>query len=869
MFKKAVFLCLLFFSSVALIAPIEETYVSNEVSKDTVQRLSMNTMTENYEEVIFYETTFSGVYTVHGSKINIDFTFSSLESESVIFKHQGSGYHSQIGSGITISSNDGFSFEFTPTQLGIHQIDLEFIYQNYIAPFTITIKSTESIDYITANNDIGIKQQEFMYLYDQELIELDAYNSYVYGEDEEVYEVEEEIPDGWFFSGGWMTVNGTITWKDKNGVSYPARNMEIQIWDDNALIDSYLTTTYTNDNGYFEKEVYNDTSFWENGYDIYIKVVLRNDDFEVWDTIFVYNYRVKKTYKDCVNGWTYTINHEFDTANGNKLNEAVSIFQATTYGTEYMDSLDAYTPYFTIHYPGWFSTYYNFVFWTISIEREYYDDWYTILHEFGHYAAHYSSITDYWPAKHLINQNQINEHGKWIGTMLSWSEGFAHYFSMAIIENTALASNGMQGVERLKMDNYTSRNIETSSASLDGEGTEWVIARLLWDIADGKNEAHDSVELGHDGLWDILNKPSRILPLHGLTDFIKLLNLDESDENYGKLLSYYNIAPTLVSPSNNSNSTYNVPLFEWNAGGGTGNTNNDFILYIKDENGNTLLSKSVGNNTSYQLTESEWTNLLNTTTSYFKWNVRTRQTSWPVTGPYYSETFILNRPLTTTINVGQTLNGYLNIGDYYWYKFVAPSNNNYTFYTTGSSDTYGEFFYQPVVGQSTNGRFDYNDDGGDGNNFSKILTLTKNSVIYIRVRGYAWNRTGNFTFSVSVPAHSHSYGHYYTSNGRMNHRSYCSCGEYIIELHNWIMIPYNDGYHTGLQQYCPDCGEYGLVMLMSSLPIDQHHHSNNIPSVNIEDSLANDNYIVNNNGYDLSNFNHLTLYQNRKKSKYL
>lgn len=48
----------------------------------------------------------------------------------------------------------------------------------------------------------------------------------------------------------------------------------------------------------------------------------------------------------------------------------------------------------------------------------------------------------------------------------------------------------------------------------------------------------------------------------------------------------------------------------------------------------------------------------------------------------------------------------------------------------------------------------------------------------------------------------------------MYHKSYCTCGGYILEQHNWIMIPYDDDINVGLQQYCPECGQLGLVMPM-------------------------------------------------------
>lgn len=71
---------------------------------------------------------------------------------------------------------------------------------------------------------------------------------------------------------------------------------------------------------------------------------------------------------------------------------------------------------------------------------------------------------------------------------------------------------------------------------------------------------------------------------------------------------------------------------------------------------------------------------------------------------------------------------------------------------------------------------------------------------------------GSLFYDLEFNTHTHSFG-YYSQYNRLYHRKDCSCGEYMLETHNWIMIPYDDGIYIGLQQYCPDCGELGIIML--------------------------------------------------------
>lgn len=63
--------------------------------------------------------------------------------------------------------------------------------------------------------------------------------------------------------------------------------------------------------------------------------------------------------------------------------------------------------------------------------------------------------------------------------------------------------------------------------------------------------------------------------------------------------------------------------------------------------------------------------------------------------------------------------------------------------------------------------------------------------------------------------HIHTYQHHYSTHNMTYHRKYCECGLYVLVQHSWIMIPYDDGENIGLQQYCPDCGQLGYIIMMS------------------------------------------------------
>lgn len=90
----------------------------------------------------------------------------------------------------------------------------------------------------------------------------------------------------------------------------------------------------------------------------------------------------------------------------------------------------------------------------------------------------------------------------------------------------------------------------------------------------------------------------------------------------------------------------------------------------------------------------------------------------------------------------------INKGEYKWYNFTAPSIGEYTFFTEGETDTYGELFNEIVPAVSVNGRMQFDDNSGINMNFSIKRVMNYNQQIYIRVRGYSDSVTGIYSLKV-------------------------------------------------------------------------------------------------------------------------
>ena len=82
-------------------------------------------------------------------------------------------------------------------------------------------------------------------------------------------------------SGNKLKVYGYVYWTDITGTTIPARNIEVQIIDEDVEFDDVRATVYTNTNGYYTATFDNQKDGLEKGCDIFIRVNTCNEDFEI------------------------------------------------------------------------------------------------------------------------------------------------------------------------------------------------------------------------------------------------------------------------------------------------------------------------------------------------------------------------------------------------------------------------------------------------------------------------------------------------------------------------------------------------------------------------------------------------------------
>jgi len=123
-----------------------------------------------------------------------------------------------------------------------------------------------------------------------------------------------------------------------------------------------------------------------------------------------------------------------------------------------------------------------------------YDDS-VIIHEYGHFILSQFSHDD-----SLGGQHGLTEHDQDI--RLSWSEGWANFFSSAVrgqpfYVDTFLNQNPLS----FNMENYSSAQTASLKANAIYTTSEVAVAGTLWDVFDSTSESSDNLSLGFTLVW--------------------------------------------------------------------------------------------------------------------------------------------------------------------------------------------------------------------------------------------------------------------------------------------------------------------------------------------------------------------------------
>lgn len=441
---------------------------------------------------------------------------------------------------------------------------------------------------------------------------------------------------------GSVTVTGTILWTDNTGATHPAREVDVEIRDEN-IVGSELVTTVTAYNGTFFAIVDNSDTFGTSGRDIFIRVMARSAYAHVvrGDTPAETHFLESSVTDDVADGATVTINMTANNTDDN--NRAFSVHDGlltiAQYSSFYLGETLARID--TLFPVGGTVSFYDGT--NLHMLRDDWIDWDVIHHEYGHYFMDARDIESNPGGTHNLGENLAERLGKDRGTRLAWGEGFPTYFGTSGQLRIGASSLGVPNVGDSgysdTIDSSINYDLETVGALAEkGEDDELAVQRTLFDLYDGASDGNDEVSLGDYGVY----QAARGVNATTLSTFWNGLiagTTTQQQVTYGCLFMDHKVSPEPTAPVDGATfaAAAPPPQFDWEErGAGPSFRLNKFTVEFWDASFTTRYFESPEVDAPpWTPSVGDWETILDSD-ELIKWVVRGRNTAAPETGTYVS-----------------------------------------------------------------------------------------------------------------------------------------------------------------------------------------------------------------------------------------
>ena len=470
-----------------------------------------------------------------------------------------------------------------------------------------------------------------------------------------------------------------------------------------------------------------------------------------------------------------------------------------------------------------------------------YSSWDVIMHEYGHHIADELDLDNYYGAHHYIETNMSDhyyEHYEGVslckdcpdetkpldleisqtlanyyyyGSRLAWGEGIATYFSLAAQDYFSNILLNIYSVGNSAYESYDLAFLEYDSQNCLSDSCEDTITSILYNMLDENFEPpidepkteeqiraeeniigtdnFDKLSIDHDFIFVYLTSSNA----YTLSEFVNYLLINNLVDRglLGRILEYHSVSATNLVANNATLGMY--PTFKFEAGGSEYYFNTEHRIKVYDENNELILTINVDEDITsstqeveHPLSEEEWNTIISATEGgIFKWQVESRH-DYLGENIYYVSSFnevdISENENVKDLMEGTEQKSFDYSSSTHWYKIEPNTTGSYTFFTSGSLDTYIEVFNNMVCDNSTLGRIEYDDDSQDGLNAKVSININAYETKYIRVTEVEGNH-GSYTLNLTAP-HNHDYIYVINKNDRNTHIERCTSCDYIkIQAH--------------------------------------------------------------------------------------
>ncbi len=433
---------------------------------------------------------------------------------------------------------------------------------------------------------------------------------------------------------GKTIVQGKLFWQKDTTVIAPLIKAKVQLIKKVNGMTYVIDSLYSNPDGSFKFEI--DNSCWnDGGEDIFIRWWLEAETFKITNNWILDHYcfqssLITNVSEGSVNNFYYIIPKDEDLIHY----RATYVHQAMTISERFAIAMGMTVPNYSsegesktklnVSYPALLApenagySFGNDLQSLAAIGTNSYADIDLITHEYGHYVQYlmdiYGSnlleIICNGPQHHPLEDHMLDNLTKEYAMELTWSESWATtfstlsehyyyyktdmeygYFDYKDEEYGIMADNSSLGWD-LETPNNASYDHDDDSSTPGrdnrGEFQEMSVKALLWDLYDDStSESFDQINFGYRDWWYYTTRSN----MYTLEDFTQYMDEHRPDlrDKMGKIMSYYKIAPEIVSVSDCGKNS--PPTIKWIVNGSVEHPNNRFEILFYDINGR-LLAKS-------------------------------------------------------------------------------------------------------------------------------------------------------------------------------------------------------------------------------------------------------------------------------------
>lgn len=491
-------------------------------------------------------------------------------------------------------------------------------------------------------------------------------------------------------STGDTVLRGTIEWEVEPGTTLPLRNTKIELRNKNLIGSSKIATTYTDQFGNYSFSFENNTSWIENGYDVFIKIIAESKTVHVapqW--FFAFCYFSSDIIYNIETGSETELNYLILSNQASNVYRCFYVEQGMVVGERFIEDMDVETQsYINVRYPAMSRLDVDDAFcwggegigYYSQIGIDLYNDYDTLIHEYGHFVSHIlgvygPSLLDFifYNANHTYEENKFARNGSKDYPMeLNWSESWATAFSQIAQYKYSGQYNDINDFAD-NMDNRNNRDFSTLTQNYYwGEDNEFAVVCFLWKYFKQLEKPNSE---SHYKEWFEMTTRAGI---YTLQDFVNSIETNYPDmiNIVGELMGKNQIAPSQLEITNQNNVSATVaPQLSWTVNGSESYPNNKFdIAFYGTDNKlihtTQMFSKSQAYNSTatYTVSQEDWEKVLEGYAGEFSINIvvrgyNSRQRFFygnELSGPYFSryasiKLTISNPPLNVTMEISEFL----------------------------------------------------------------------------------------------------------------------------------------------------------------------------------------------------------------------